>query len=117
MGVEERLELTVKTMMLQVEPCEKDIKKKDWMEEIRLDGCDHLPNFTSTSTQYGRRCILCRNGRTHVYCIKCRVYLCFTKEKPHFQWWHYLSRKSIVEKVQKELASQAEKKALKANKH
>ncbi len=58
----------------------------DVSDAVRLDGFNHLPEFVAN---FSRRCKLpgCLL-RTRLWCMKCHVYLCSTKDRNCFQAWH-----------------------------
>ena len=55
-------------------------------EEIRLDGVNHIPRYQKGTCV--RRCRVQCGSRTSFYCSKCRVYLCFKRDKNCFDAWH-----------------------------
>ncbi|KAI5107681.1 piggyBac transposable element-derived protein 3-like, partial [Silurus meridionalis] len=52
--------------------------------DVRLDRCDHFP----IHAEKRGRCRLCKNGYTQMACLKCKVLLCFTKDKNCFLEYH-----------------------------
>lgn len=52
--------------------------------DVRLDRCDHFP----IHAEKRGRCRLCKNGYTQTACLKCKVLLCFTKDKNCFLEYH-----------------------------
>ncbi|KAI5629009.1 piggyBac transposable element-derived protein 3-like, partial [Silurus asotus] len=52
--------------------------------DVRLDRCDHFP----IHAEKRGRCRLCKNGYTQMACLKCKVLLCFTKDKNCFSEYH-----------------------------
>uniref|UniRef100_A0A6Q2ZH78 PiggyBac transposable element-derived protein domain-containing protein n=1 Tax=Esox lucius TaxID=8010 RepID=A0A6Q2ZH78_ESOLU len=52
--------------------------------DVRLDRCDHFP----LHAEKRGRCRLCKNGYTQMACLKCKVLLCFTKDKNCFLEYH-----------------------------
>ncbi|XP_051994392.1 piggyBac transposable element-derived protein 3-like [Xyrauchen texanus] len=52
--------------------------------DVRLDQCDHFPIHAAKRG----RCRLCKNGYTQMACLKCKVLLCFTKDKNCFLEYH-----------------------------
>ena len=51
---------------------------------VRLDRFDHFP----TNGEKRGRCRRCKNGYTQMACTKCKVLLCFTKDKNCFLEYH-----------------------------
>ncbi|XP_055087231.1 piggyBac transposable element-derived protein 3-like [Periophthalmus magnuspinnatus] len=54
------------------------------LDVVRLDRFDHFPIHADKRG----RCRLCKNGYTQTACLKCKVLLCFTKEKNCFLEYH-----------------------------
>ncbi|KAK7135513.1 hypothetical protein R3I94_014246 [Phoxinus phoxinus] len=52
--------------------------------DVRLDRCDHFP----IHAEKRGRCRLCKTGYTQMACLKCKVLLCFTKDKNCFLEYH-----------------------------
>uniref|UniRef100_A0A8C1TF05 PiggyBac transposable element-derived protein domain-containing protein n=1 Tax=Cyprinus carpio TaxID=7962 RepID=A0A8C1TF05_CYPCA len=52
--------------------------------DVRLDRCDHFPIHAEKCGQ----CRLCKNGYMQMACLKCKVLLCFTKDKNCFLEYH-----------------------------
>ncbi|XP_029973972.1 piggyBac transposable element-derived protein 3-like [Salarias fasciatus] len=52
--------------------------------DVRLDRFDHFPNHADKRG----RCRLCKSGYTQTACLKCKVLLCFTKDKNCFLDYH-----------------------------
>lgn len=52
--------------------------------DVRLDRCNHFP----IHAEKRGRCRLCKNGYTQMACLKCKVLLCFTKDKNCFLEYH-----------------------------
>ncbi|XP_067300961.1 piggyBac transposable element-derived protein 2-like [Pseudorasbora parva] len=52
--------------------------------DVRLDRCDHFP----IHAEKRGRCRLCKTGYTQTACLKCKVLLCFTKDKNCFMEYH-----------------------------
>lgn len=53
-------------------------------DDVRLDRCDHFP----IHAEKRGRCRLCKKGYTQMSCLKCKVLLCFTKDKNCFLEYH-----------------------------
>ncbi|CAH0401630.1 unnamed protein product [Chilo suppressalis] len=55
--------------------------------EIQYDTVDHLPEYDQK-----KEATRCKNpgckGKTHVYCLKCEIHLCFTSERNCFPKFH-----------------------------
>ncbi|CAG5017496.1 unnamed protein product [Parnassius apollo] len=55
--------------------------------EIQYDTVDHLPEYDQK-----KEATRCKNpgckGKTHVYCLKCEIHLCFTGERNCFRKFH-----------------------------
>lgn len=68
---------------------QKIIKKIDQrpFAEVRNDNIGHLPDFDNLDNA-----IRCKYGgcklRSHVYCEKCKVHLCFTRRNKCFTLYH-----------------------------
>lgn len=53
--------------------------------EVRLDGIGHFPDFDSKPTHSQTRCKFPNcTGKTHIFCIKCKVHLCIQKKRLFF---------------------------------
>lgn len=74
----------------------KTIKRKVSVipiQDIRLDGINHLPNMVEIKG----RCKVCIKSTTQIECMKCRVKLCLTAKKNCFHASHTKwNRKNIV---------------------
>lgn len=65
----------------------KTIKRKVSVipiQDIRLDGINHLPNMVEKKG----RCKVCIKSTTQIECMKCRVKLCLTAKKNCFHAFH-----------------------------
>jgi hypothetical protein len=60
--------------------------------EMQLDMIDHMPDFHKSTE--GTRCKApgCK-GKTHVFCTKCKIHLCFVKGRNCFKQYHSTKRK------------------------
>ncbi|XP_047510428.1 piggyBac transposable element-derived protein 3-like [Pieris napi] len=58
--------------------------------EVQYDTVDHLPEYDKK-----KEATRCKNpeckGKTHVYCLKCEIHLCFTSERNCFRIFHQKS--------------------------
>lgn len=52
--------------------------------DVRLDRCNHFP----IHAEKRGCCRLCKNGYMQMACLKCKVLLCFTKDKNCFLEYH-----------------------------
>lgn len=56
-------------------------------KESRFDRIDHWPEHDQQKSR--SLCKLCRNtSLTHVFCTKCNIYLCFTRQRNCFRRFH-----------------------------
>lgn len=63
----------------------KKPKRPRPVDDIKYDNIDHFPEH---GTEYGR-CAYCKKGFTTVFCLKCKVRLCFVKGRNcHFNYHH-----------------------------
>lgn len=53
----------------------------------RLDSLDHLPEFDNKKEATRCKFKNCK-GRTHIFCLKCNVHMCFVKERNCFIKFH-----------------------------
>lgn len=64
------------------------IAERQPFNEVRYDNSGHLPELSDSSKPITR----CKNekctSRTHTYCIKCNVHLCFTTKRNCFRAYH-----------------------------
>lgn len=56
-------------------------------KEIQTDLVDHFPEYDNKKEATRCKNIMCQ-GKTHVYCIKCNVHLCFVKNRNCFKTFH-----------------------------
>lgn len=52
--------------------------------DIRFDGVGHLPLYHEKQ----HRCRCCPKGYSHMHCMKCKIFLCFTKDRNCFVDFH-----------------------------
>ncbi|KAL7634844.1 UNVERIFIED_CONTAM: hypothetical protein RMT77_015221 [Armadillidium vulgare] len=53
-------------------------------KDVRLDGFGHFPSYDKKQ----HRCRHCTNGRTHLMCLKCQIFLCLNKDRNCFLIFH-----------------------------
>ena len=66
---------------LPTKRCNTEIRP---LKEIRLDLLDHMPEFDTKKEASRCKTPNC-TGKTHVYCEKCKVHLCFVRGKNCFK--------------------------------
>jgi len=72
-----------------INPQKKLVKKVDEkpLEEVKKDSYGHFPEYDDRTEAVRCKVEGCK-GRTHVYCLKCKCHLCFTKKNNCFLKFH-----------------------------
>jgi hypothetical protein len=72
-----------------INPRKKLVKKVDEkpLEEVKKDNYGHFPEYDDRTEAVRCKVEGCK-GRTHVYCLKCKCHLCFTKKSNCFLKFH-----------------------------
>ncbi|XP_046858658.1 piggyBac transposable element-derived protein 3-like [Xenia sp. Carnegie-2017] len=55
------------------------------VDDVRYDCVDHMPEWDNENRQ---RCKLCKNNRSYIMRKKCKVYMCFNKERNCYLEYH-----------------------------
>lgn len=65
-------------------PCPPQKKATRPVDDVRMDGADHLPEWTSRNRCMGKGC----TAKTFIRCVKCGVMLCCNKDRNCFLTFH-----------------------------